>query len=54
MKIAIDTGKSKIVDVVATAVKFRNDVFDVQPKENLLDEGNNTRKRSEHAREPEP
>jgi hypothetical protein len=30
MKIAIDTSKSKIVDVVGPAVNFWSDVFDVE------------------------
>jgi hypothetical protein len=30
VKIAIDTSKGKIVDVVAPAVNFRNDMFDME------------------------
>jgi hypothetical protein len=30
MKIAIDAGKGKVVDVIATAVNLGNDVFDMK------------------------
>ncbi|HKZ00830.1 MAG TPA: hypothetical protein VJ180_01235 [Pyrinomonadaceae bacterium] len=56
VKIAIDAGKGKIVDLIATAVNFGNDVLDAERSERriILMQNDNTRKRFEHAREPEP
>ena len=36
MKIAIDTGKSQIFDIVSATVNFRNDVFNVERGEGRI------------------
>jgi len=56
VKIAIDTGKGEIFDIVTAAVNFRNDVFNVQRGERRINPNadDSIRKRFEHAGEPEP
>jgi len=56
VKIAIDTGKGEIFDIIAAAVNFRNDVFNVERGERriILMPDDSIRKRFEHAGEPGP